>query len=116
VSVVKKLQVMCRAEFVGGLEWRRGGAGLVGRRADGAAGGGAGDDLGDDDVDECAFGVASVLEDEVGDEALAMGAALKSAPRSKRWRRRCGGRGGGGAADADGVEPAASMRMFWFRG
>ena len=87
-------------------------------RLDGGARCGAGGDLGDDDVDECAFGVASVLEDDVGDEGVGdgggveVGAALEAvggvgveavAPR--------------GAADADRIEPCGfDEDVFGFGG
>ena len=50
---------------------------LLDRELDGRARCGAGGDLGDDDVDEVAFGVASVLEDELGDEGVGGGGGVE---------------------------------------
>ena len=60
---------------------RKGGAemalDLFDRECDGRARCGTGGDLGDDDVDEIAFGVASTLEDELGDEGVGCGGGVE---------------------------------------
>ncbi len=55
------------------------------RQRNGLAVGGAGFPRGDAHVDEVAFDAAAVGEQDAADDGRCDGAALKSAPRSKRW-------------------------------